>query len=118
MTYSSISVYPVPEDRVAEFLAIRREARAIAQGHGCLEEVTWVAVSDVPEYGHSSFAQRLSLSPGERVLVGVSSYRNREHHDEVMGLIEVDERAAELDERMVALLDVARVARAEFEQGG
>jgi uncharacterized protein YbaA (DUF1428 family) len=114
--FAAIYLFPVRRERVEEFLRVQAAARGVYLEHGCLDDATYAASDLAPKYGCASFADGIPLDPGEELFVGVSSFRDRAHHDEVMARVDADERIAALYDEVTKLFDIARVVRGEFER--
>lgn len=113
--YVSVYIYRVPRENVAGFLHVQKEAAAIYQRYGALVDETYGLVPLEAKYGCSTFPQALDVGKGEEVFFGLSRFRDRAHHDEVMAQVDRDERINELYDEVTKLVDVARVVRGEFE---
>ena len=113
--YVSIYIYRVPRENAAAFLDVQKEAAAIYKRHGALVDETYALASLEAKYGCAAFAQALDVEKGEEVFFGLSRFRDRAHHDEVMTQVDGDERINELYDEVTKLLDVGRVVRGEFE---
>lgn len=114
--FSSISIYVVPKENVEQFLKVQREALAIYQDEGCLDEVTFAPVDLSAKYGCSTFDDALKTGPDELVFMTMSKFHNRAHHDEVMAKVDADPRLSQLYTVVSKILDTGRVVRGEFER--
>jgi uncharacterized protein YbaA (DUF1428 family) len=114
--FSSISIYIVPKENADQFVRVQREALAILQDEGCLDEMTFEPADLSSKYGCTAFDQALAAGPEERVFVSVSKYANRAHHDEVMEKVDADPRLSQLHTEMGKILDTGRIVRGEFER--
>jgi uncharacterized protein YbaA (DUF1428 family) len=114
--YMSIYVYFVQRENIEPFLKVQRETADIVRRYGALDDATFAEVDLKAKYATIAFGNKFNLNPGEKVFVGVSSFRNREHHDEVMAKVDEDERIDELYRRITTVLDVRRVVRGEFKR--
>ncbi len=50
------------------------------------------------------------------MFIGISRFADRAHHDRVMEQVDSDPRIAELYAEVMAILDVGRIVRGEFER--
>ena len=114
--FISIYIYRVPCENVDVFLRVQRDASELYRRHGAIDDVTFAPVNLEAKYGCAGFAGALELREGEEVLIGLSSFHDRLHHDTVMTQVDRDERISELYEEVASLLDVGRVVRGEFER--
>ena len=114
--YTSIYIYRVSKKNVDAFLRVQREAATIYEHYGALDDVTYVTSDLKAKYGCVAFGDALGIAEDEVILVGISSFRDRTHHDEVMAKVDSDKRIEELYAEVTALLDVGRVVRGEFER--
>jgi uncharacterized protein YbaA (DUF1428 family) len=114
--FSSISIYIVPSENADQFVRVQREALAILQDEGCLDEMTFAPADLSSKYGCAAFDRSVGAGPDEQVFVSVSKYHNRAHHDEVMEKVDADPRLSQLHLEMSKLLDTGRIVRGEFER--
>ena len=114
--FISIYIYRVPHENVDVFLRVQREAAAIYRRYGAIDDATFAPVNLEAKYGCAGFPGALDIREGEEVLIGLSSFHDRPHHDTVMAQVDRDERISELYEEVVGLMDVGRVVRGEFER--
>ena len=93
MSYTDIFVVPVPNKNIE---AYRKQAELFAKvwlEHGALSCVE-VEADDAPAGKVTSFPQSVALKPDETVFVGIITYRDRAHRDEVSGNAMKDPRMA------------------------
>ena len=93
MSYTDIFVVPVPKKNIE---AYRKQAELFAKvwlEHGALSCVE-VEADDAPTGKVTSFPQSVALKPDETVFVGIITYRDRAHRDEVSGNAMKDPRMA------------------------
>lgn len=114
--FTSIYVYRVPRQNSEAFLQVQREAAAIYQEYGALDDETFAPVNLESKYGCIAFPGALEVGEDEELFVSLSRFRDRSHHDEVMGLVDADGRIELLYEQVTGLLDVGRVVRGEFQR--
>jgi uncharacterized protein YbaA (DUF1428 family) len=114
--FSSIYLYPVPEDRADDFLRIQRAVLEIYLAYGVLDDITFRPVDLTGKYGCAGFERAVDLRPGETVYVSVSHFRDRAHHDEVMARVDDDPRVNGLFDEIQTILDLCRIVRGEFER--
>jgi uncharacterized protein YbaA (DUF1428 family) len=114
--FISIYIYRVPRENVGVFLRVQRDASEIYRRHGAIDDVTFAPVNLEAKYGCAGFTDALDIREEEEVLIGLSSFHDRPHHDTVMAQVDRDERISELYEAVASLLDVGRVVRGEFER--
>lgn len=112
--YTAIYIYRVPSENVEAFLKVQREAAAIYLQHGALDDETLAPSHLEAKYGCVAFPDALEAGQGEEVFVSLSRFRDRAHHEEVMGRVDADDRIDDLYEEITGLMDVGRVARGEF----
>jgi uncharacterized protein YbaA (DUF1428 family) len=112
--FTSIYIYRVPCENVESFLQVQREAAAIYRALGALDDETFAPADLEPKYGCTDFPSALAVGEGEEIFISLSRFRDRAHHDEVMRLVDADERINRLYEEVTMLLEVGRVVRGEF----
>jgi len=113
--YISLYIYRIPRGNKAAFLRIEKEVSTIYENYGALAVETYTLVSPEVKYGCATFLQVLDVGEDEEVLLGVSRFRDRDHHDEVMTQVDRDDRINELFREAIGLFDISRVVRGEFE---
>ena len=114
--YTSIYVYRVPRKNVEAFLRIQQKAASIYRRYGALRDESFAPVHLEAKYGCVSFSDTFRVEEGEQVFIGMSRFRDRAHHDEVMARVDSDQVINELYESMTALIDLGCVVRGEFER--
>lgn len=114
--FTSIYIYRVPRKNVDAFLRIQQEAAEIYQRYGTLDDETFAPVNIEAKYGCVSFSDILDVEEDEEVFIGISRFRDRAHHDQVMSQVDSDERISDLYGEVTKLLDINRVVRGEFER--
>ena len=114
--YTSIYIYRVPRRHVAAFLRVQAAALAIYRAHGALDDATYAPADLAARYGCAGFADAIGCGADEELYLSVSQFRDRAHHDEVMAIVDSDPQIAALYDEVVAVLDVGRIIRGEFER--
>ena len=114
--FTSIYIYRVPRKNVEAFLRVQQEAASIYRRYGALDDETFAPVDLQAKYGCMAFSDAFGVGKDEEVFVGLSRFRDRAHHDQVMAQVDSDDRIGELYDKVMALLDVGRVVRGEFER--
>ena len=114
--FTSIYIYRVPRENVDAFLRIQREAAAIYESYGALADETYAPVDLKAKYGCVPIFEALDLGEDKEVFIGISRFRDRAHHDQVMSQVDSDERISDLYNEVTKLLDINRVVRGEFER--
>ena len=114
--YTVIYLFPVPRANVEGFARVQREAAEVYKRYGALDDETHAPLNLEAAYGCAGFSDAFELKEDEHLFVGLSRFRDRAHHDEVMGGVDADERIGTLYAEMLALLEMDRVVRGEFER--
>jgi uncharacterized protein YbaA (DUF1428 family) len=114
--FSSIYMYRVPRENFEAFLRVQREAAVIYQEYGALGDETFAPANLKPKYGCIAFPAAFEVKEGEELLISLSRFRDRAHHDEIMKLVDADDRIDRLYEQVTRLVEVDRVVRGEFER--
>ena len=114
--FISIYIYRVPKENVDAFLRIQQEAAEIYQRYGALDDETFAPIDLKGKYGCVPFFEAFDVEEGEEVFIGISRFRDRAHHDQVMLQVDSDERINHLYSQVSKLLDINRVVRGEFER--
>jgi len=113
--FTSIYIYRVPRENVDAFLRIQQEAAAIYKRYGALADETYAPVNLEAKYRCVSFSDALDVGEDEVVFIGISRFRDRAQHDQVMSQVDSDGRISDLYNEVTKLLDINRVVRGEFE---
>jgi uncharacterized protein YbaA (DUF1428 family) len=114
--YTSIYIYRISRSNVEAFLRIQQEAADIYKHYGALDDETFSPVDLTAKYGCLAFTDVLELAEDEVLLIGLSRFKSRAHHDEVMAKVDADERINRLFEEVTGVLDISRLVRGEFER--
>lgn len=69
--------------------------------HGATDDETLSAIDVSPQYGCRGFGEALGAGDDEAVLIGLSRFRDRVHHDAVMERVNADPRIDTLSPRSV-----------------
>jgi uncharacterized protein YbaA (DUF1428 family) len=112
--YISIYIYPVAVERTGRFLEIQDRASAVCREHGALNDWTYAPADLGAKYGCLDMLGSVEAREGEDVFVGITSFRDRAHHDEVMSRVDADPRIDELFAAIAEVVDVGRIRRGEF----
>ena len=113
--YISIYIFRVSKKNVNQFLQIQRKTAEIYKQYGALQDITYVSADLKAKYGCAAFGDIFNVSKDEVVLIEISSFRNRAHHNEVMKKVDSDEQIEKLYAEVTKLLEVGRIVRGEFE---
>ena len=110
-----VSLFRVAPDRADTFVEIQREAARIYVEHGALDDETLGAVDLSARYGCRGFGEAIDAGD-DVVFVGVTRFRDRAHHDEVMERVNSDPRIDALFAQVSSVVEVSDVAIGEFER--
>lgn len=114
--YTSIFIYPVPNQNVDKFIDIQKEAAALYKEYGALDDETFEPVDLEAKYGCLAFNNIHGIKSDEKLFVSLSRFNDRAHHDHVMAQVDADERINELYDKVTAIVDLSRIRRGEFER--
>ena len=89
--YIDVFVVPVPKRNIETYRVQAELFMKVWHEHGALSCIE-VEGDDVPPGKVSSFPQSVGLKPDETVFVGIITYRDRAHRDEVNGKAMKDSR--------------------------
>ena len=95
MGYVDGFVLPVPQDRLAEYRKMARQAGKVWKEHGALQYVEAVA-DDVQPGKSTSFPQSVRLKPGETVVFAFITYSSRAARDRINRKAMADPRIARM----------------------
>ncbi|HLZ55516.1 MAG TPA: DUF1428 family protein [Ktedonosporobacter sp.] len=112
--YMSIYFYRVPRQHVESFLRIQREAAELYRQLGALDDMTLQGHELAAKYGCLAFDKAIELGEDEVAFVGISIFRDQQHHEEVMRLADVHERMNQLYQEVASLVDIGSIIRGEF----
>lgn len=114
--YAPIDIYRILRKNVETFLDIQRQGADIYQAYGALADETLVSVDLDAKYGCLAFTDVFELAEADMLLVGLSGFTDKAHHDDVMAKVDNDERIAKLFEQVQGVLEISRLVRGEFER--
>jgi uncharacterized protein YbaA (DUF1428 family) len=89
-------VVPVPQERLADYRKLARQAGKVWMEYGALQYMECVA-DDVKPGKSTSFPQAVKLKEGEVVIFSYIVYKNRRERDRINKLVMADERISSLD---------------------
>ena len=96
MSYTDIFVVPVPKKNIEAYRKQAETFFTVWREHGALSCVE-VEGDDVPAGKVTSFPQSVALKDDEAVFVGIMTFRDRAHRDEVNARAMKDPRMAGMD---------------------
>lgn len=114
--YSVIYLYPVPEQSKEKFIEINQKASVFYKAYGAIEDNTFQSTLIAPMYGCEGMKTSVVLHENETLMMSISSFHSKEHHDLVMEKVDKDQEINELYNSMREIIDMSRVARGEFEK--
>ncbi|MFC5602779.1 DUF1428 family protein [Sporosarcina koreensis] len=114
--YSVIYLYPVPKQSKEEFIEINKRASLIYKEFGAIEDDTFQSTNIAPMYGCEGMKASVVLHENETMMLSISTFNSRNHHDMVMGKVDRDKEILELYNKMINIIDINRVVRGEFEK--
>ena len=114
--YTVIYLFPVARANVEGFFRVQREAGAIYKRYGALDDETLAPLNLEAAYGCAGFGSVFELKENEELFIGLSRFRDRNHHDEVMAKVDADPKIGDLYTEMLTLIDMSRTVRGEFER--
>jgi PhnB protein len=95
MTYTDLFVVPVPKRNIETYRKQAQTFLEVWREHGALSCIE-VEGDDVPAGTVTSFPRSVALKDDEAVFVGMMTYRDRAHRDEVSGKAMKDPRMASM----------------------
>ena len=114
--YTVVYLFRVPKPNVTAFSRVQHEAGEIYKRYGALDDETLAPVGLEAKYGCLAFSSVVELREDEELFIGLSRFRDRTHHDEVMAKVDADAQINNLYAEMLSLIDMSRVVRGEFER--
>ena len=114
--YVAVTLYRVREPYVPEFLRIQAVAAAVYRREGALDDATFAPAALGALYGTFPFGAAIDLVDDEVLLLGLSTFRDRAHHDEVMARVDADPQIDALFAEVQLVLRLDRVLRGAFER--
>ena len=94
--YLDIFVVPVPKTNIEAYRSQAELFFKVWREHGALSCIE-VEADDAPMGTVTSFPRSVALEPGETVFVGIMTFRDRSHRDEVNAKAMKDPRMASMD---------------------
>lgn len=113
--FTVMYVFRVSQTKVEAFLKVQKSAEQIYKQYGALDDETFAPADLSAKYGCASFVNEFADSD-EQTHVGLSRFRDRAHHDDVMAQVDNDERIEKLYAEMLTIIDMSRTLRGEFER--
>ena len=113
--YTVIYMFPVPKPNIEAFTRVQREAGEIYKRYGALDDETLAPFNLGAAYGCAGFSSISELKENEELFIGLSRFRDRNHHGEVMAKVDADPQINNLYEELTSL-GMSRVVRGEFER--
>ena len=113
--YTVVYLFRVPKPNVTAFSRVQHEAGEIYRRYGALDDETLAPSKLGAAYGCAGFSDVTELKEDEELFIGLSRFRDRTHHDEVMAKVDADAQINDLYVEMLTLIDMSRVVRGEFE---
>ncbi len=114
--YASIYIYRLPRAHLAAFLEVQQAAREIYCRYGAKDDETWAPTQLEAKYGCTAFPAVLETAQDEVVVISLSRFHDRAHHDAVMALVDADESMSALYQQVGRLMDIGQIVRGEFER--
>ena len=94
--YVDLFVVPVPKQNIKAYRVQAELFLKVWREHGALSCIE-VEADDAPAGKVTSFPRSVALEPGETVFVGIMTFRDRAHRDEVNGKAMKDPRMSSMD---------------------
>lgn len=114
--YFAIYLYPVAKENEQKFIDINKSAGRIYMKYGAVNDQTFQGTRINSMYGSQGMVSAVELYENEKVMLGVSTFHSKAHHDEVMDKVDQDEEVNDLYIEMTKTIDISRVVRGEFEE--
>lgn len=116
--FVTVYVYRVADDHVDRVLEINAAASARYVELGALDDQTLATVDAGPKYGCAGLAELIEVAEGEQLFFGLATFRDAEHHAEVMAAVDADPIIDDLFAQMTDVVDLTRFVRADFASPG
>jgi len=104
-------LFPVARPNIEAFTRVQREAGEIYKRYGALDDETISPVNLGAAYGYAGFVNIFEPKEDEALFIGLSRFRDRGHHDEVMAKVDTNPKIDNLYTEILTLLDMSRVIR-------
>lgn len=114
--YASIYIYRLPRAHLEAFLAVQQAARTIYRRYGAVDDETWTPAQLEAKYGCSAFPALLATTEDEVVVISLSRFHDRAHHDAVMARVDADAEMSALYQTVSQLMAIEAIVRGEFER--
>lgn len=114
--YCAVYLYPVAKVNEQKFIDINKSAGRIYMKYGAVNDQTFQGSLVEEMYGCQGMVAAVELHENEKVMLGISTFHSKAHHDEVMDRVDQDEEVNELYLEMTKTIDISRVVRGEFEE--
>lgn len=114
--YSVLYLYPVQKQSKDRFIEINKEAALIYKEYGAIEDNTFQSTFIESIYGCMGMKTSVNMYENETLMLSISTFNSKHHHDSVMEKVDADQRIIELYNEMIKVIDINRVVRGEFEK--
>lgn len=114
--YTVFYIYRVPQAHVAAFLRIQAAAALVYKREGALDDATYIPADQGNMYGCMPLTDVVDAAADEVVLIGVSTFQDRVHHDMVMARVDADPQINALFAEVQQVIKLDRVLRGVFER--
>lgn len=107
-------LHRVPAPRADDFLACVGQAIEVFHRHGAIGGTVYAMADPAAKYGCSAVETCIDVAEDEVLFAETAYFRDREHYDEVMPLVDADPELEELYQVLISTIDIARTVRGEF----
>lgn len=114
--YIVFNIYRVPKVHVPAFLRIQAAAAQVYKREGALDDATFVPADLGTLYGCLPLSTAIEVADDEAMLIGISTFQDRAHHNLVMVRVDADPQINALFAEVQQVLTLERVLRAVFER--
>ena len=106
-------IYRVPLKYEKQFLIIQKEAGKLYEDYGALSDVTYEGTSLNDKYGCTGISSIIPIVD-EKIFLGISKFKDKAHHDEVMAKVDKDLRINQLYDELCKILDIKKIIRGGY----
>lgn len=108
-------LHRIPSERGSDFTDLVREAIEVFVRHGAIGGSVFEVADPQAKYGCGAIPDSVEVRPDESLYVELNYFHDRAHFDKVMPLVDADPELERLYGQLVAMTDIGRIIRGEFE---
>ncbi len=114
--YAVFYLHRINQRNVDTFLRVLHGAATVFYHYDVVACHVYEPTNLVAKYGCTSFLETIDLASDEQLFIEINIFRNKEHHDSIMPLIDADPQINQLYDELTSIVNTRRLIRGEFTQ--